>query len=257
MTQIATTPNNELSIAAITYADVERMAEAMAKSQMFGVKNKEQMLALMLISQAEGRHPAEAARDYHIIQNRPTLKADALLARFQASGGVVKWKKYDPNEVSADFSHPQSPEPLYISWSIEDAKAAGLLGKDVWKQYPRQMLKARVISEGVRAVYPAVTIGVYTPEEVRDMEPEPAVRVEADIQTTPEPVPTPWIETAEGVKYHKKFDEFKEKLGEDYGNILRSFGCEHRTDISDRDTARQVVTAMREAMNAAAPVAAE
>ena len=70
----------------ITVSEVERMANAVAKSGLFGVKNVEQAMALMLIAQAEGMHPAIAARDFHVIQGRPALKADAMLARFQAAG---------------------------------------------------------------------------------------------------------------------------------------------------------------------------
>lgn len=57
------------------------------------------------------------------------------------------------------------------------ATAAKLTGKDTWKQYPRQMLRARVISEGIRTVYPGVAVGVYTPEEVQDFDTKPMVDV--------------------------------------------------------------------------------
>ena len=70
---------------------IERMAISVAKSGLFGVKNPDQAMALMLIAQAEGLHPAIAARDYHIINGRPALRADAMLARFQNAGGRVEW----------------------------------------------------------------------------------------------------------------------------------------------------------------------
>jgi len=76
----------------IPYSDIERMANAITASKLFGVKTQNEAIALMLIAQAEGMHPATAARDYHVIQNRPALKADAMLARFQQAGGSVEWK---------------------------------------------------------------------------------------------------------------------------------------------------------------------
>ena len=91
----------------IPYADMEKMATVIAQSGLFGVKNPTQALALMLLSQAEGLHPATAARDYHVIQGRPTLKADTMLARFQAAGGSVEWHDYTDRVVSATFSHPR------------------------------------------------------------------------------------------------------------------------------------------------------
>ena len=69
--------------------------------------------------------------------------------------------------VSAYFSHPTAgPKPVLVDWTMERAKTARLTGKDNWSKYPRQMLKARVISEGVRMTFPGVTVGLYTPEEV-------------------------------------------------------------------------------------------
>ena len=92
--------------ALVPYNDIERMGSAIAKSGLLGIKTPEQAIALMLIAQAEGMHPAIAARDYHVISNRPTLKADAMLARFLQAGGKVSWVTLTNDEVSATFSHP-------------------------------------------------------------------------------------------------------------------------------------------------------
>ena len=148
--------------------DIQTMAVAVVKSQLFGMKTVEQATALMLIAQAEGYHPALAARDYHIIQGRPTLKAETMMARFQQQGGKVEWKTLTDTEVTAVFSHP-SGGSASITWTFEQAKKVGLTNKDNWKNYPRAMLRARVVSEGIRTVYPGVVLGVYTPEEVQDI----------------------------------------------------------------------------------------
>ena len=154
----------------VPVTDIQTMAAAVAKSGLFGVKNPEQAMALMLVAQAEGLHPATAARDYHVIQGRPALKADAMLARFQAAGGKVEWKVYTNECVTGVFSHPQGGS-LELSWTLDQAKQIGLAGKDNWKNYPRAMLRSRVISEGIRAVYPGCVVGTYTPEEVEDFQP--------------------------------------------------------------------------------------
>ena len=156
---------------AVTFESMERMASAVAKSGLFGVKTADQALALMLVAQAEGRHPATAAQEYHIIQNRPALKADTLLARYQQAGGTVKFEELSEKRCAATFSHPASGA-FTIDWTIEMAQRAGLASRDTWKSYPRAMLRARVISEGVRTSFPGVAIGVYTPEELQDGAPE-------------------------------------------------------------------------------------
>jgi hypothetical protein len=157
-----------MSTALVPVADIEKMAVAIAKSKMFGMKTADEAFALMLIAQAEGMHPAIAARDYHVIQGRPTLKADAMLARFQNAGGKVQWDVYTDAEVTGTFSHP-SGGSLKLTWTFAQAKSIGLTGKDNWKNYPRAMLRARCISEGIRTVYPGCVVGTYTAEELEEI----------------------------------------------------------------------------------------
>jgi len=168
-----------MSTALIPVDQVERMAIAVAKSGLFGVRTPDQAMALMLIAQAEGLHPAIAARDYHVINNRPTLRADAMLARFQAAGGKVEWGEYTDTRVVGTFAHPQGGS-VRIEWTTKMAQDAGLTRNPTWKSYPRQMLRARCISEGIRTIYPGVTVGTYTPEEAADME---------SVRTQPAPPP--------------------------------------------------------------------
>jgi hypothetical protein len=153
-------------------SDIERMARGFAASKLFGVQNPEQALALCLIAQAEGRHPASAAQDYHIISGKPSKKADAMLRDFLAGGGKVEWHQLDDTKADATFSHPAGGS-VRISWDHERAKQAQIK-TPMWTKYPRQMLRARVVSEGVRTVFPMATSGMYVPEEVVEFTPTPA-----------------------------------------------------------------------------------
>ena len=148
--------------------DIEKLAEAVAKSRMFGITTKEQALVLMAISQAEGRHPAEAARDYNIIQGRPAKTSEAMMRDFIHAGGRVEWHALSDDVADATFSHPQGGT-IRIVWDTARAAKAGLASKDMWRKFPRQMMRSRCVSEGVRTVCPMATSGMYVPEEVRDM----------------------------------------------------------------------------------------
>lgn len=166
------------ALAIIPVQDVERMAIAMAKSGLFGFKTPDQAMAMMLVAQAEGLHPATAVQDYDIIQGKPTRKTNSVLARFQAAGGVVQWHDFTENVVSGTFSHSAGGS-LRVEWTMEMAKKAGLSGKETWQKTPRAMLRARCIAEGVRAVYPAAIGGSLTREEALDIaQPEKPVKPE-------------------------------------------------------------------------------
>lgn len=152
----------------IPFEEMKSMAHVLCQSGLFGLKKPEEAMALMLIAQAEGRHPAIVARDYHIISGRPSLKADAMLARYHDAGGSVKWTALTDEKCSAIFTHPQSGS-FELEWTIKMAQNAGLANNPTWKKFPRSMLRSRVISEGIRTSFPGIVCGTYTPEEVQDM----------------------------------------------------------------------------------------
>ena len=151
----------------MTVQDMSNLSVAFAKSGLFGYKSSSEAFALMAIAQANGLHPAKAAERYHIIQGRPAMKADAMLSAFQEAGGKVRWIKRTDTECVLHLEHAQGGE-LDVKWTMERANKAGLTGKSTWKQFPAQMLAARCVSEGVRALFPACLSGMYTPEEVQD-----------------------------------------------------------------------------------------
>lgn len=183
-----------------TFADMMAMAKVIADSRLFGIRDASQAAALMLCSQAEGKHPAAFLREYHIVDGRPSLRADAMLARFQQAGGAIEWHEMTDQQCRATFRHPQSSD-LTLEWTIQQARNAKLAHKDNWRNYPRAMLRSRLISEGIRAVYPAVIAGLYTDEEVESF-PRAAQAVEVQVDeppsqpnlpdsTSPEPPPAP------------------------------------------------------------------
>lgn len=163
--------NNEL----VCMDDLKQMASAACKSGLFSMPSPEAALTLMLLCQAEGLHPIQALRQYHIIKGRPAMRADAMQAAFQAAGGNISWVERNDKKCSAEFSHSQGGKIL-VEWTIDMAAKAGLTNNPTWQKFPRAMLSARCVSEGVRAVYPAVVCGLYTPEEVQDFDEQPKTK---------------------------------------------------------------------------------
>lgn len=158
-----------MSTEIVPYQQIERMANAVAKSGLFAVKSPEAAVSLMLIAQAEGIHPAQAMMDYDVIQGKPALKASAMLARFQRAGGTVEWIEASDQKVSGTFTHPAGGS-VTVTWDNARVEQAGLTNP-MHKKFPQQMKRARCISEGVRAVCPGITpLNMYTPEETVDME---------------------------------------------------------------------------------------
>lgn len=158
------------SVSLITHSlsDMQIMAESIARCGLFGMKTPDQALALMLVAQAEGMHPATVTQDYDIIQGKACRKSHSVMARFQQTGGKVEWHELTDKLADATFSHPSGGK-LRMSWTWKQAESAKLTNKDNWRNYPRAMLRARLIAEAVRAVYPAALGGMLMAEEAQDL----------------------------------------------------------------------------------------
>lgn len=150
--------------------DLIEISKRVAGSGLLGSRDENQIFTLMMLAYKDGTNPVQASMDYHIIQGRPALSSQASLVRFQKAGGKIKYITRSDTECTIEFSHEQAGS-LTITWNMERARQAGLnLNKQNWKQYPRQMLAARCIAEGVRALYPACLDGLYLVEEVQDFD---------------------------------------------------------------------------------------
>lgn len=152
-------------------AAIKTLGGAIFKSGIFGLDKPEQGEVLAMQCLAERKSPLELARTYHFIQGQLAIRSDALLAKFHQAGGSVTWTTRTDTEVFANFKRGGSVANISATMSEYIAngtatKADGKTLKDNWKKWPRRMLTARAISEGVRLVAPECCFGVYVAEEI-------------------------------------------------------------------------------------------
>lgn len=178
-----------MTTALVPLDQMQTMAKACAESGLFGAKTPQQALTIMLLAQAEGRHPMSAAKDYDIIQGKPAKKAEAMLRDFLAAGGSVEWHKYADDGCDATFSHPQGGS-VRVGWDKARMVQAKITNEAMYSKYPRAMYRARCVSEGVRTVCPSATGGLYVPDEVRTIAAEKTVGSEGS-QVDDRPKVTP------------------------------------------------------------------
>lgn len=159
-------------------AAITDLGKLFHQSQIMGVSTPGDGAVLALTCMCEGITPLEFAKTYHIIKGRPSMKADAMSARFRMSGGKVRWINLgdDGKEAKAEFSF--DGQTLEIAYTIEDAKK--VMGKDDkgkdridqpdsnWSKDRGAMLRARLITKAIRIIAPELIAGVYTPEELED-----------------------------------------------------------------------------------------
>ena len=152
-----------------TIDDLGRVAKMLAISNYFDAKgNSEQSIAQIatkiLAGQEMGYGPFASVQGIHVISGRPTLSANLMAAAVKAHPKYdYRVRKMSDIEVVVEFF--ESGESLGTSsFTIEEAKKAQTKNLD---KFPRNMLFARAMSNGVRWYCPDVFNGntVYTPEE--------------------------------------------------------------------------------------------
>jgi hypothetical protein len=155
---------------------VKTLGAAIFKSGLFGCDRMEQGEVLAMECLAQRKSPLELNRTYHFIEGRLAIRADALLAKYLVAGGQVEWMERSVEKVVARFY--RGATSAIITHTLQEHVSNGNAVssktkelKDNWRKWPRQMLTARVISEGVRLIAPDCCFGSYVAEEIQDATP--------------------------------------------------------------------------------------
>ena len=158
--------------------ELMNMAKAFAESGMFAdTKSAAQAIVKIQAGQEIGIPPFAAMTGIHIIQGKPTIGAGLIASRVKGSG-KYDYKVIEASEKVCSIDFYQGNTKIGNStFTIEDAKKA--LTKNIDK-FPKNMLFARAISNGVKWYCPDVFSGpVYVPEEMQSVT-EEATHIEVD-----------------------------------------------------------------------------
>ena len=158
-------------------AAIKTLGEAFKTSPMLGLTTPGDGIVLAMTCMADGITPLDFIRKYHIIEGRPSMRADAMTAEFRRRGGKVRWLQLgDSGTAEAEFEF--EGQTLRMAFTLDDARkllGKGKDGKDRidkpggnWEKDPGAMLRARLTSKAIRILAPEIVAGVYTPEEVQD-----------------------------------------------------------------------------------------
>ena len=158
--------------------DVRRVAELLAMSNYFDAKAAQGELAIaqlatkILAGREMGYGPFASVQGIHVIQGKPVVSANLMAAAVKRSGRYdyrVRRLDNDGCEIEVLQRNGDKLESVGKSaFTRDDAKAAGLIGKDNWSKFARNMFFARALSNGIRWFCPDVFDGsaAYTPDEL-------------------------------------------------------------------------------------------
>jgi len=161
------------------FAEMLEVAKAIAYSGMVPkdyVKNPGAVLVAMEMGAELGLAPMQALQNIAVINGRPGLWGDAILALV-----ISDPRCNDVIETASPVNEPpkwarcivkrKGKTPTDVTFTVEDAKTAQVWGKSgTWTNYPRRMLQLRARSFACRNAFPDRLRGIGMVEELQDVQ---------------------------------------------------------------------------------------
>lgn len=124
-----------------------------------------------------GLKPLQAMQNIAVINGRPSLWGDAVIALVRASSTCEYVLETQTDQIATCKVKRRGEPEQERTFSMADAQAAGLKGKQgPWSQYPKRMMQMRARAFALRDVFPDVLKGLPVAEELMDTpQPEKAI----------------------------------------------------------------------------------
>jgi 5'-3' exonuclease len=146
-----------------------KLAENAHNSRLFSAfGNADALFVVALAGHDLGLRPIKAMLSMHVIKNRAVLPAQLLMALCLKNPACEYFMLVESSSESATYEtkRRENPRENTLTWTLDDAKRAGLLGKDNWRHHPADMLRNRAMAALARAVYPDSCHNVYVEGEL-------------------------------------------------------------------------------------------
>lgn len=185
-----------------TLAEAAQLAQALSGASLLPevMRSPENLLLVMGYAKSMSISPFAALRLVNVINGRPTLSADGMQAVVRRSGACARLDVIETTDERCEVVYQRNGgQPVTIAWEMARARKADLASGKQWSKYPRQMLRARALSEACRLGFPDVVGGVYDPDELGAIDvtevdnkalPSPAQEPKALPSEAPPPEPT-------------------------------------------------------------------
>lgn len=172
-TDIVAAPTAQFDLSPKNFEQAMQLSEYLASSTMVPkdfVGKPGNCLIAMQWGMEVGLKPLQALQGIAVINGRPSLWGDALLALVRASA-VCEYVRESDDGHTATCRAKRKGQPEDVStFSMDDAKQAGLINKDgPWKQYPKRMRQMRARAFRLRDTFPDVLKGMDVTEAIMDI----------------------------------------------------------------------------------------
>lgn len=162
-----------------------------------------------------GLKPLQALQNLAVINGRPALWGDAVIALVRGSSVCEYVIEEDDGKTATCRVKRRGEQEQARSFSMDDARAAGLLGKQgPWSNYPKRMRQMRARAFALRDVFPDVLRGMNVAEELQDAQNEQRNMGAVDEvrQAPPPAIQAPALEAYPADRFAENFVQWKQVI---------------------------------------------
>ena len=139
---------------------------------------------------ARGIDLLTAMQSVAFVQGKPVIDASMQRALAKRSGYRVIVTEASPKSATVKVSDADG-ELGSATYTLDDAKRAGLDGKDNWKKNPEDMLVARATTRAMRRFAAEVMVGVLLDDEAEQLDPVTVLTDSSSDGDGSSPAPSP------------------------------------------------------------------
>ena len=150
----------------LTFAEL-----VMASGLALGHRTKESVVIALQLGGELGFTPMQSLRTIAVIQGRPVPSADGCVAAVTASGQCDYFREVETTDTHSTWETQRRGDaaPRRFTFTLDDARRAGLTHREHWLAYPKRMLAARAKKYLAQDTYPDVIGGLLSAEEALDL----------------------------------------------------------------------------------------
>lgn len=131
------------------------------------ITTPQQALVTMLKGKELGLSPIVALSQVYVVGGKAEISGTIMEALLRKGGVSITTEVWTKECCRLVFKR-QGFEPFTSEFTIEEAKAAGLLKNSVWNAYTKDMLYWRALSRGARRIGADLIHGCYVEGEIKD-----------------------------------------------------------------------------------------
>lgn len=198
-----------------SYGELVSYIGQIVQSPACPVKNAADALLIVMTGAELGIPPMQSLRGLHVIKGRAVLSADAIAGVVRKSGLCASLALVELTNERCVYKTMRRDDPAEqtYTFTLDDARVAGLLGNDNYKKHPRAMLRARCIAAICRAVYPDALMGVYVEGELDEFQSSQGEEARPQINRSPRQAEREELEDAQLVEDSEPAPKSPEDLG--------------------------------------------